>query len=1547
MQAPQPPPSASASLAATKAFLQDRQSNNVALSSAAAAAALRTHPSQPTQVADTITKRMVRKNSLSSQGSFNRGQQGPGLGLRRHSSSGSMTERSFRAPSPTKSRSPSIADDAPPVPAVPKNIPSTPVVHRRASSLEPRRGSSPAVRAGKGRGSSVDTGSKIAPGSASQRVGSLPQLAEQDADGRPRSVNFSRPISPPTPATSSPAKSGRAGHSGWYTAPVVDSTQTFRAGPPGRARQASDGSALRDEAQHTWHSIQDAANAPVATKRGKMGHGVEGARLNAGSMRVKPSGSAVARSSGPVDPKSPDAVYDPSTRTFIRKQEAMAKHRELHEEEEPMPTYTYTQPSPQRYEVYAEQPRRPPPPRRVEASPVRFQPIQERPPAPPRQPVLEPSPITFQVNDREQRKKVQPREYGTYDAPVEYADVQDVYTQEEEDRPHATKPSVTRIASEDLAGEDVRPALTETTPQNLRIETSPPPRVQSSSPRIGAYQTTRSASPRVSTPSDSGRGRGSIRTDRGSSLSPPRNAHFATLEVPNGVRHQPPPRSVSPAKSALKHSPSTSKERWTGGPASVSDSSEFAVDVETARKRRANRVSFDEHPVVRVAFDTPEMEMEAEKPSSPTQSRWKTSELEDDALDELMKPRAALPSFGSIRGRNRRHEEDDDTSEKVTETVTSSLSASVGSIGRPVRRVEGEGGVSSDHALAGIVAQDFATKQASHPSEPLPPEVTSVEGTGYYSPSNSDDSVNAPNEKMEDQYQPEPKSLSTSQDVKPIPLDVPVIALQPATPSLNQSAEEEESSYIDAGDSEQKTRPQPSVHIPGEWGETDSGSRSSGVTEAVPTDTLPTSTEPNAATAPQRPSNTGGISFGDTPVPQRTSPDDDSASDGDSIYSDAYEELTDAEETTFASIDQIVESPITKAPPRLLLTNLAQKSAEDVTTQGLVDDGTPRSATFEHSVHAPSPLRSEERRDVAASSSGERDQSYGYSEPEPAPVSRTVVAAPTTAAAPRTPRRDEPQPQPHPRKSAMKKTAIPVSEANQLKQAPPRQQASPAPATQMRKSMRSSGSSSATPQSMGMRDRQAERDTGMRRTMRDRSSVGNAAAGPASTASPMAMSASRAGPSQPRSALQKKITPGNPPSLANRAAAAAPIPVPASAPTYDSDSGASISSFQRERQRRRGSRGATNGRVSMRRSMRAGSDAPTMRPAPNMRPISPPERVLASQAAVGLRRSMRSPTPAVEQPVPPKSSRFSIRSLSPTGRLISPKKAEKANKAAGKGGFASRFDDSSDEDEARPRHFQSRFADSDSDDEGPEPLGGGYKLEPGLAPVRGIPRRPGEEDGDSTDLEDEDSDIEAPPAATATEGMTNGRGAGVLKSKHAPATELPSMHAGGKGKSKKRGFFGLGKKKKTADAAAMPYEPSSPTKTEHSVPMPPPHTQREADPDDATDTGSPAANRPLTPIGEDPALESSPQRSHQHQRSPKLQRRLTPQWSRGTSTKTDEAGSWPLPATPLERPGTAERRSSFKRHAGLGKDKEKGLIVGKTGKKKKFQGLRRVLGLHD
>ncbi|KAJ5602860.1 hypothetical protein N7537_005816 [Penicillium hordei] len=137
---------------------------------------------------------------------------------------------------------------------------------------------------------------------------------------------------------------------------------------------------------------------------------------------------------------------------------------------------------------------------------------------------------------------------------------------------------------------------------------------------------------------------------------------------------------------------------------------------------------------------------------------------------------------------------------------------------------------------------------------------------------------------------------------------------------------------------------------------------------------------------------------------------------------------------------------------------------------------------------------------------------------------------------------------------------------------------------------------------------------------------------------------------------------------------------------------------------------------SMRRTMRSGTSGTNVRvQSPTERNESPLEhRPLSSGSSNGtMRKTLRGPTGG---------ERYSFFS---TNKKAPPR--AKFTKAPPKSARATRFANSDGEDEARPQVFTSRFADSSDEDEP-----GSNKLRP----VRGIPRRQGADDGDSTELED-------------------------------------------------------------------------------------------------------------------------------------------------------------------------------------------------------------------
>ena len=140
---------------------------------------------------------MVRRGSQSSVGggsiigSGTRGGVGRGT-LARNNSSGSMSERTFRSPSPGRYNGAiPAAPEAPPVPALPASLRGS---HRRSASTEPpQRIMSPTPPRGSKRGASVDRAGTSA--RSLPKISTLPELDELERQGSAGSINYSRPMS--------------------------------------------------------------------------------------------------------------------------------------------------------------------------------------------------------------------------------------------------------------------------------------------------------------------------------------------------------------------------------------------------------------------------------------------------------------------------------------------------------------------------------------------------------------------------------------------------------------------------------------------------------------------------------------------------------------------------------------------------------------------------------------------------------------------------------------------------------------------------------------------------------------------------------------------------------------------------------------------------------------------------------------------------------------------------------------------------------------------------------------------------------------------------------------------------------------------------------------------------------------------------------------------------------------------------------------------------------------------------------------------------------
>jgi hypothetical protein len=154
---------------------------------------------------------------------------------------------------------------------------------------------------------------------------------------------------------------------------------------------------------------------------------------------------------------------------------------------------------------------------------------------------------------------------------------------------------------------------------------------------------------------------------------------------------------------------------------------------------------------------------------------------------------------------------------------------------------------------------------------------------------------------------------------------------------------------------------------------------------------------------------------------------------------------------------------------------------------------------------------------------------------------------------------------------------------------------------------------------------------------------------------------------------------------------------------------------------------------SMRRTLRGQSSSPLRTSSPS-RTRSPPanSRPLSSGSGTGtIRTSLRSSEPRREKPT-----------FFPTGKV------QKARMTRVPGAlFTSRFADSDDERGTSQRKWASRFEDSSDDEE---------HVASNLPPVRGIPRRDGAHDGDSTELEDSSDDERSAPAAPVVKDQAPG-----------------------------------------------------------------------------------------------------------------------------------------------------------------------------------------------
>ncbi|KAJ5034956.1 uncharacterized protein L3040_008223 [Drepanopeziza brunnea f. sp. 'multigermtubi'] len=1295
---------ASATTAAAQAFLKN-QASNASLSSAAAAAALRSRPTTPTSVADVQTKRTLRRSgSVSSVGSSltgsTRSQSRPRL--ERRGSSGSMTERTFREPSPSAPVPSAI--DAPPVPAIPSNVqqlpPSAPVVsHRRAASVEApaMRALSPPSNPGNGRRSSLGPGATTTPPrkAGQRRLSNMSSLSEMSGPAS-RGANIARIVSP--------------------------TNQNLVYDPNTRS--------FLPEAQvlAIEQNIQSVAQQPVKKKKRPP--------QTAGTHLAEGLATATGRPRG----------------TFIDALEAAEQSKHV-----------------------------------VPATPIAA-------PAPVPAPIPAPAPEIAAAAPPKNKKKKRvvvsdsESDAGTY---VPNSDNEsDSGAQQYNTRAGAMlvkRPSMVREDKEREEEEDDKPrqatsnlARLNTGSEPWDMSPSPPPRsmagrgrgqASASGALVQERPQARSHSQPAPSPPSPGMGdtgltsRGSVRGGRVASVSLMRTAHFATTQESLMVKHDPPERSSSPRKSALKHSSSprgpSPNEGSSGIDEQASNDSGAQSEVLAPSRKRTNRVSFDETNVdvgqaaTSVTTNSPVVlgpQTKRQWFSIGRSKKQETAEVDDDD-SEIMKPRPALPSFGSVREKKIHAREVEErplmkpASEAPPPGSPSLFTPPTGEV------IQTQLGQSDDHNVGAVIFQDAASKNTANISksrEPLPAKVPSADGNGYHSGSDSSlysvengnvgltrgNSVRrGPEDGDADTYRalaspiPHEPESQTSTDKGEFEAmaesEIPRIAILSATPTLETTEANRE--WLD---------------MPGAWDRSNSYSGSQGgpddnyhaIIEHHPTEPTPAEV---------------GIAEPDLETPRAGSPvlgelaayaahpvilEEPEESDAD-VYSDAAEDFSDADDNGFMSLNAVADSP---APKTTTIPGLAISTPPDSPTTKQTKEKAYQRSQLSRKSSEPgmdqgwekvqaywSTLSAEKKRQLEDEAREEAEGSDTETDAKPVPASILK------------------------KKKRVTVQPVPVELESQRSigngrtyMITPGAKAGPGGHVPLRSSMRAEPSSSAE-------------DPHIRKSMR----------GPGS------MRASLRAETEHKEDLQKRVRPmsssavegrrtgnGHLRTLSAASAAAAqdaatrdmtPKPIRPRSGSADSDS-----SFKRPGNR-------SNDIPSFRSSMRGSADNSSAR-----RPGSPT-----------------------------RSSRFSIRSLSPTGstfrRSFNP--APQANlpqthmrnsmrssydttpsmrnkPASSKGGFgrsapaktqqkptrrlASRFADSSDEEDDRPV-FKSRFDDSDdSDEDAPAPasfVGGRVRHS---APVRGISKGSGIENRDSSDLPD--SDDEKSKITPKQNGNSNG-----------------------------------------------------------------------------------------------------------------------------------------------------------------------------------------------
>ena len=1096
---------------------------------------------------------------------------------------------------------------------------------------------------------------------------------------------------------------------------------------------------------------------------------------------------------------------------------------------------------------------------------------------------------------------------------------------------------------------------------------------------------------------------------RPTSLSPSRAAHFSAQPVydsPDGTKHQPPARSVSPAKSALKHSPSRgnspaisrSKGRTIGETSDTGSAPSEDGERYSEKTRKAARVSFDDVSVSvgqaagAVRSDSPVIlspqdKLKPKNWNSSSDSAMRPHPPEVEQGDEAIQPTPTLPHFGSVRTRKEQAE--------PAFTKPTVASAGQGVLTRQEQQMSSDAFAVTPLSEDGTVKEAEASSPVSdgltdYPKQPGSFALTS--STGHSLVSSNQPSVHGQSlgtdvttiqgptkDPMPSQslHAPEPVGVSSGL--------VPSISVLPATPGIENTNEHNEWLGMPGG-----------FPGPGAVSSTKPGNEKQ-EDDAAPETSTPNSIfpafaaheDPHPAQDVDRPSTpvtpaTAGIAepepseaasqheagsphVGEVAEALRTQIDansgEESADDG-SIYSDAAEDQSENEGDGFGSINAIVESPASpdfstpaKPPPTSPTPSSTERAAQRLTSanQGTEDAEPPHEGDWDRAQAYWSGLSQARKQQLEHAAL-------------PGAVDERIIPDRTMRGNDSVVKRKKniKTAQPHIKSDDIPTTAVGTQNPKSIGSAAnsgtwnsrPRsdtdfstkQSVKPPPPRSRPVGMKqSTHTQSATPRDTLRGKTRPTSAVPMIDYSRDPTSVKT---GPATAGSGTQPKASLT----PVTARQKSVA-ANSKVINNK--------------SNDSDSD---SSFKRVR-----ASSTDTGRYQMKRTMRSQSTSKdasqyTDRTGPitsrtDSPAISGGRRPFSAVGpSGGMRTSMRSSLDAGKSK--PKSLRNSIDSTT-AGRTKSPsrfsfglgsrsKTGEVTSAGTNNSAYPSRFGDSSDEE--LPPMRSSRFEDSSEDDD-PD----------SLAPVRGIPRRIDE--GDSTDLEDSStenvrghtsgkSNDTQPTSISARSAPSEGLALASGSLRVAPGGEsaatgmgmgLQAKKAAEKDRKKRSFFGGLGSRRK--DEASRTHQPASERSPQSSAPLG--RLREDAVP---STNVTPPKKAAAAGIGSPSTIGTSqPGSAQASPKNPKLQRRNTPKRLTSTSDVSRPSGNFPGQAksAPVSRPQTSNGPGPtppiHRPDAGGRRVTEQGARTVippptdeavKAEKKRKFPMLRKAFGLH-